>query len=447
MSTKPQSVASSERSWIDRFFKLQENNTNVRTEVVAGLTTFLTMVYIIFVNPDLLSVAGMPKDGVFIATILASIVGTTAMALMANYPFALAPGMGLNAFFAFTVAAVVGWQGALALVFIEGIVFIILSATKFRSLLIDAIPMSLKAAISAGIGLFIALIGLVNGGIVVADPATMVTLGDLTSPVALTALFGLLVAALLYAFKVKGALVWSIAAATLFGMLPGIGVSGEFTGIVSLPAWSSFMSTAFKLDFSGVFTAASLGMMLSLFMVDLFDTAGTLVGVSTQAGYLDEDGNLPRSGSAFMADAIATVAGALFGTSTTTTYVESASGVAAGGRTGLTSIVVALLFAVALFFSPLVGLVPAAATAPALIVVGVLMMQNVKNVDWSDFTQALPGFLTIVAMPFTYSIANGIGMGFISWAVINTIVKNKNKSNLVINILAVVFAIYFVFIK
>ncbi len=447
MSTKTKHAAPSERSWLDRQFKLKENKTDVRTEVVAGITTFLTMVYIIFVNPDLLSIAGMPKEGVFIATILASIVGTVAMALMSNYPFALAPGMGLNAFFAFSVASVVGWQGALALVFIEGILFIILSATKFRSLLIDSIPMSLKAAISAGIGMFIALIGFANAEIVVADPATFVALGDLSSPVAITALFGLLVAAILYALKVKGALLWSIIAATLFGMIPSIGVSGQFSGIVAIPAWESFTSTAFKLDFSQAFTAGSIGLMLSLFMVDLFDTAGTLVGVSTQAGYLDEKGNLPRSGSAFMADAIATVAGALFGTSTTTTYVESASGVAAGGRTGLTGIVVSLLFVVALFFSPLVALVPGAATAPALIVVGVLMMQNVLKVEWGDFTQAFPAFLTIVAMPFTYSIANGIGLGFISWAVINNVVKSKNKSNWIINGLALIFAVYFVFIK
>ncbi len=353
----------------------------------------------------------MPKEGVFIATILASIVGTAAMALMSNYPFALAPGMGLNAFFAFPLLPL--WAGrGLSLVFIEGVLFIILSASKFRSLLIDSIPpMSLKAAISAGIGMFIALIGFSNAEIVVSDPATFVALGDLSSPVAITALFGLLIAAILYALKVKGALLWSIIAATLFGMIPAIGVSGQYTGIVAVPAWESFTSTAFKLDFSQAFTAGSIGLMLSLFMVDLFDTAGTLVGVSTQSGYLDEKGNLPpRSGSAFMADAIATVAGALFGTSTTTTYVESTAGVAAGGRTGLTGIVVSLLFVVALFFSPLVALVPpGAATAPALIVVGVLMMQNVLKIEWGDFTQAFPAFLTIAAMPFTYSIANGIG--------------------------------------
>ncbi len=446
MSTKS-NANQANQGWVERQFKLRENNTNVRTEVTAGITTFLTMVYIIFVNPDLLSAAGMPADGVFIATILASIVGTMAMAFMSNYPFALAPGMGLNAFFAFSVASVIGWQGALALVFIEGILFIILSATKFRSLLIDSIPMSLKAAMSAGIGLFIALIGFANAGIVVSDPNTFVGLGDLTSPIAITAMFGLTIAAVLHALKVKGALLWSILAATLFGMIPGIGVSGEFTGIVAIPSWTSFTSTAFKLDFPQAFTLGSVGMMLSLFMVDLFDTAGTLVGVSTQAGYLDKEGKLPRSGSAFMADAIATVAGALFGTSTTTTYVESAAGVAEGGRTGLTGVVISILFAIALFFSPLVALVPAAATAPALIVVGVLMMQNVMKIEWDDFAQAFPAFLTIVAMPFTYSIANGIGLGFISYALVNNIVKNKNKSNWIINSLAVIFALYFLFIK
>ncbi|HHU60519.1 MAG TPA: NCS2 family permease [Natronincola sp.] len=446
MSTNKNVVAKSSPAWIEKQFRLTENKTDIRTEIMAGITTFLTMVYIIFVNPDLLSIAGMPKEGVFIATILASIVGTAAMALMANYPFALAPGMGLNAFFAFSVASVVGWQGALALVFLEGILFIILSATNFRTLLINSIPMSLKAAISAGIGLFIALIGFSNSEIVVADPATFVALGDLSSPVAITAIFGLLVAAVLYALKVKGALLFSIIAATIFGMLPGIDVTGHFSGIMAIPSWDSFLSTAFKLDFSQAFKMGSIGLMLSLFMVDLFDTAGTLVGVSTQAGYLDEKGELPRSGSAFMADAIATVAGALFGTSTTTTFVESASGVAEGGRTGLTGIVICVLFVIALFFSPLVGLVPSAATAPALIVVGVLMMQNVLKIDWSDFTQAFPAFLTIVAMPFTYSIANGIGLGFISYAVINTVVKSKNKSNWIINVLAAIFAVYFIFI-
>lgn len=446
MSTNKNVVAKSSPAWIEKQFRLTENKTDIRTEIMAGITTFLTMVYIIFVNPDLLSIAGMPKEGVFIATILASIVGTAAMALMANYPFALAPGMGLNAFFAFSVASVVGWQGALALVFLEGILFIILSATKFRTLLINSIPMSLKAAISAGIGLFIALIGFSKSEIVVADPATFVALGDLSSPVAITAIFGLLVAAVLYALKVKGALLFSIIAATIFGMLPGIDVTGHFSGIMAIPSWDSFLSTAFKLDFSQAFKMGSIGLMLSLFMVDLFDTAGTLVGVSTQAGYLDEKGELPRSGSAFMADAIATVAGALFGTSTTTTFVESASGVAEGGRTGLTGIVICVLFVIALFFSPLVGLVPSAATAPALIVVGVLMMQNVLKIDWSDFTQAFPAFLTIVAMPFTYSIANGIGLGFISYAVINTVVKSKNKSNWIINVLAAIFAVYFIFI-
>lgn len=435
-----------ETSFLERTFKLKENNTNVKTEVIAGLTTFLTMVYIIFVNPDILSTTGMPWQGVFIATILASIVGTVLMGLLANYPFALAPGMGLNAFFAYSVASKIGWQGALALVFIEGVIFIVLSATKFRTVLINSIPMSLKAAISAGIGLFIALIGLTGSGIVVSDPNTYVALGDLTSPEVLTALFGLLVAAILYAKKVRGALLWSILAATVFGMLPGIRISGEFTGIFAMPKWADFASTAFKLDFSQVFTFGSIGLMISMFMVDLFDTAGTLVGVSTQAGFLDKDGNLPKAGQAFMADAVATVAGSLVGTSTTTTYVESASGVADGGRTGLTSIVVAVLFFISLFFSPIVRMVPSAATAPALIIVGILMMQNVLKIEWGNFAIALPAFLTIVAMPFTYSIANGIGIGFISYAVLNNIVKSETKSNWIINLIAVVFALYFIFI-
>lgn len=438
-------VNESAGGFLERRFKLSENGTNVKTEVIAGFTTFLTMVYIIFVNPDLLSIAGMPWGGVFIATILASIIGTVLMGLMANYPFALAPGMGLNAFFVFSVASVVGWQGALALVFIEGILFIVLSASNFRTVLINSIPMSLKAAISAGIGLFIALIGFINSGIVIGNPDTLVSLGNLTSPAALTTIFGLLVAGILYAKKVRGALFFSIIASTLFGMLPFIDITGSFTGIVSMPRWADFTSTALKLDFSQAFTLGSFGLMISLFMVDLFDTAGTLVGVSTQADFLDEDGNLPRAGSAFMADAVATSAGALLGTSTTTTFVESASGVADGGRTGLTAMVVAGLFLVALFFSPLVGMVPSAATAPALIMVGILMLQNVLKIEWQDFSQAFPAFMTIVAMPFTYSIANGIGFGFITYAILNNLVKSKNKSNWIVNLIAAIFLLYFVF--
>ncbi len=434
-------------SVFERWFKLSENKTSVKTEVIAGLTTFLTMVYIIFVNPTILAGAGMNWNGVFIATILASVIGTLVMAFSTNFPFALAPGMGLNAFFAYVIASQVGWQIALGLVFLEGILFIVLSATSFRQALVNSVPMTLKAAISAGIGLFIALIGFSNAGIVVPYEPTMVSLGDLTSPGALTAIFGLFVAGILYALKVKGALLWSILAATVFGMLPGIGVSGQFSGFFQVPAWSDFTSVAFQLDIAGALNLGLVGIVLSLLIVDLFDTAGTLVGVATQAGYLDKEGNLPKANRALMSDAVATTVGALAGTSTTTTYIESAAGVSEGGRTGLTGLTVAVLFAMSLFLMPLVGIVPAEATAPALIVVGILMMKSVVRIDWEDFTQSFPAFLCIVGMPFTYSIADGIAFGFISYAVINNIVRVKEKPSWIVNLVAIVFVLFFVFLQ
>ncbi len=432
---------------LEQFFKLQENKTTVRTEIVAGITTFMTMVYIIFVNPSTLAAAGMNWNGVFIATVLASVVGTLLMAFLANYPFALAPGMGLNAFFAYVIASQVGWQIALGLVFLEGILFIVLSATSFRAALVNSIPLSLKAAISAGIGLFIALIGFKNAGIIVPYEVTLVSLGDLTAPGPLTAIFGLFVAGILYALKVKGALLWSILGATLFGMLPGIGVTGAFEGFVAWPALGDFAEVAFQLDIAGALSFSLIGIVLSLLIVDLFDTAGTLVGVATRAGYLDKNGNLPRANQALMADSIATTTGALFGTSTTTTYIESAAGVSAGGRTGLTGVVVAALFFLSLFFMPLVGMVPAAATAPALIVVGILMMGSVAKIDWEDITQSFPAFLCIVGMPFTFSIADGIAFGFISYAILNNIVsKDGKRPSWIVNIVALVFVLFFVFL-
>lgn len=433
---------------LEKWFKLKENNTTVRTEIIAGITTFMTMVYIIFVNPNILSAAEMSWNGVFIATIIATIIGTVAMALLTNYPFALAPGMGLNAFFAFTICKQMGvsWEVALGLVFIEGVLFILLSLTKFRSQIVNAIPMTLKSAISAGIGLFIAFIGFQSSGILVSNPDTIIALGDLTSKDAIVTLFGLIVAGVLYAYNVKGALLWSILAATVFGMIPGIGVTGAIDGIVALPKWADFTSVAFKLDIVGALKLNMIGVLLALLMVDIFDTAGTLIGVSTQAGYLDKDGNLPKADKALLADAIGTVGGAIVGTSTVTTFVESAAGVSEGGRTGLTGIVTSILFLLSLFFMPLVGIVPAAATAPALIVVGILMVRNVLSIDWADFTEAMPAFLTMVMMPFAYSISTGIGFGFISYAAINLIAGKKEKTNWVVNILAIVFVLYFIFL-
>ena len=340
----------------------------------------------------------------------------------------------------------VSWEVALGLVFIEGVLFILLSLTKFRSQIVNAIPMTLKSAISAGIGLFIAFIGFQSSGILVSNPDTIIALGDLTSKDAIVTLFGLIVAGVLYAYNVKGALLWSILAATVFGMIPGIGVTGAIDGIVALPKWADFTSVAFKLDIVGALKLNMIGVLLALLMVDIFDTAGTLIGVSTQAGYLDKDGNLPKADKALLADAIGTVGGAIVGTSTVTTFVESAAGVSEGGRTGLTGIVTSILFLLSLFFMPLVGIVPAAATAPALIVVGILMVRNVLSIDWADFTEAMPAFLTMVMMPFAYSISTGIGFGFISYAAINLIAGKKEKTNWVVNILAIVFVLYFIFL-
>ncbi len=443
-----QAGTTADGSFFERVFKLKENRTNVKTEVIAGLTTFMTMVYIIFVNPSILSEAGMNWNGVFIATILASAIGTLVMAFSTNYPFALAPGMGLNAFFAFSIVLGMGvsWQVALGLVFIEGLLFIVLSLTNFRTALVNSIPMSLKAAISAGIGLFIAFIGFQNSGIVEAYPATIVSLGSLTSPEVLVTLFGLLVAGVLYALQVKGALLWSIIAATLFGMFPNIGVTGSFNGIFAVPSMGDFTSVAFQLDIAGALNLGLIGVMLSLLIVDLFDTAGTLVGVATQAGYLDKDGNLPKADKALLSDAIATTSGALLGTSTTTTYIESAAGVSEGGRTGLTGLTVAVLFVLSLFIMPLVGIVPAAATAPALIIVGILMMKSVTKINWDDFSDALPAFLTMVMMPFSYSISDGIALGFVSYALLNVIIGRRQKTNWIVNSIAVVFVLYFIFL-
>ncbi|MFW5991623.1 MAG: NCS2 family permease [Halanaerobiaceae bacterium] len=431
---------------LENLFNLKENGTDVRTEVLAGFTTFMTMAYIIFVNPQILSEAGMPLEGVFVATIAGIILGTLCMAFFTNYPFALASGMGLNAFFAYSVVIGMGvqWQVALGIVFVEGIIFIILSMLPVRKMIVNAIPMGLKTGISAGIGLFIAFIGLQNAGIVVDDPATLVALGNIISGAGLVALVGLVITGVLYALKIKGALLWGILLATAFGWING--VTPPLEGIVAAPKMAEWSTVLFKLDIAGAFQLSTVGVLVSFLFVDMFDTAGTLVGVSQHAGYLDEEGNLPKASRALLADAVGTAGGALFGTSTVTTYVESASGVAEGGRTGLVGVVVSVLFFLALFFKPLIGIVPAAATAPALIVVGTMMMSNITKIDWDDFTEVLPAFVTIIAMPLTYSIANGIALGFIVYPLVKLLTGRGEKVHWLVYVLGILFLSYFIWV-
>lgn len=431
---------------LERMFKLKENGTDVKTEVIAGFTTFMTMAYIIFVNPDILSAAGMPFEGVFIATIAGAILGTLCMAFITNYPFALASGMGLNAFFAFSVVNQMGvsWQVALGLVFLEGIIFIILSLLPIRQMIVNSIPMAIKTGISAGIGLFIAFIGLQNANIIVDNPSTLLQLGDITSGPALIAIAGLIITGILQARKIKGALLWGILAATVLGWLNG--VTPAFNGIVALPKMSDWSTVLFKLDIAGALQLSTIGVLLSLLFVDMFDTAGTVVGVAQHADYLDENGELPKAGGVLLADAIGTTGGALFGTSTVTTYVESASGVAEGGRTGLTGVVVSALLFLALFFRPLVGIVPGAATAPALIIVGTMMMTNITKLDWNDFTEVLPAFVTMIFMPFAYSIAHGIALGFIVYPLVKIATGKGKDVHWLVYLLGVLFAAYFIWL-
>jgi AGZA family xanthine/uracil permease-like MFS transporter len=437
-------MSSSNEGLLENLFKLEENNTDIKTEVIAGFTTFMTMAYIIFVNPAILSDAGMPFDGVFIATIMGVILGTLAMAFLTNYPFALASGMGLNAFFAYSVVIGMGvpWQVALGIIFLEGILFIILSVTPVREMIVNSIPMALKTGISAGIGLFIAFIGLQNAGIVVSDQATLVAMGNIFVGPGLVALIGLLITGILHARKVKGALLWGILISTAFGWTNG--VTPAFDGIFAMPQMADWSEVLFKLDIVSALDIGMIGVLLSFLFVDMFDTAGTLVGVSQQAGYLDENGDLPKASRALLADAIGTTGGALFGTSTVTTYVESASGVAEGGRTGLTGVVVSILFFLSLFFRPLIGIVPAAATAPALIIVGTMMMTNITKLDWDDFTEILPAFVAMIAMPLTYSISNGIALGFIVYPVIKLFTGKGKDVHWLVYLLGVVFIFYFI---
>lgn len=425
---------------LERLFKLSENKTTLRTEILAGVTTFITMCYIIIVNPMILSTTGMDHGAVFVATCIAAAIGCLVMGLLANYPIALAPGMGLNAYFTYSVCLGMGvpWQTALAAVFISGIVFVLISFFKIREAIVNAIPMSLKFAIGGGIGLFLALIGLKNAGLIVHNDATLVGLGSLKQPAGLLTLLGFLMIVVMHHFRVRGAIIISILSITVLGSFLGL---NKFQGIVGeVP---SIAPTFLQMDFHGLFSASMVGVIFVFFLVDLFDSTGTLVGVAHRAGLL-QDGKLPRLKKALFADSSAIIAGAALGTSSTTPYIESASGVAAGGRTGLTAVVVAILFLACLFFAPLAQSVPGFATAPALIFIGVLMIQGIVNIEWHDITEAVPAFLTIVFMPFAYSIADGIAMGFISYALIKLFTGKANTVPYMVWIVAVLWVIKFI---
>jgi adenine/guanine/hypoxanthine permease len=422
---------------MEKFFQLKQNNTTVRTEIIAGATTFLTMAYILAVNPGILAAAGMPADSVFTATALASLVATLVMALVAKLPYALAPGMGLNAFFAFGVVIGMGysWQLALTAVFIEGIIFIILTLLNVREAIINLIPMNIKRAVSVGIGLFIAFIGLQNANIIVNDEATLVALGEIGEPVALLAVIGLILTATMMAYKVKGALLWGIIATTIIGIPMGV---TNIEGFRVFSAPPSLAPIFFQFDFSRIFTTDMLIVLFTFLFVDIFDTVGTLIGVSTKAGLMTPDGQIPRAKQALLADSIGTTAGAIFGTSTVTTYVESAAGVEEGGRTGLTALTTAVLFALALFLSPLFLLVPGAATAPALVLVGVFMISPVREIDFSEVTESVPAFLAIVMMPLSYSIAEGIVWGLASYVILKVLFGKGKEISIATYIVAVV---------
>lgn len=427
---------------LDTYFELKERGTSVRTEVVAGVTTFLTMSYIIFVNPEILSSTGMDRNAVFVATCLAAALGSLIMALVARWPIGMAPGMGLNAFFAFTVVGAMGfsWQQALGAVFISGLVFVALTVSGVRSWLIEGIPQSMRSAIAAGVGLFLAIIALKNSGIVVANKATYVSLGDITQTGPLLAILGFFIIAGLDGLKVRGAILIGILVITVLSMALGV---SKFNGVMSMPP--SILPTFLQLDIVGALHSGLLHVILVFVLVEVFDATGTLIGVAKRAGLIGE-GKPNRLGRALLADSTAIVAGSLLGTSSTTAYVESASGVQAGGRTGLTALVVAVLFLAALLFSPLAGSVPAYATAPALLYVAGLMLRELVEIKWEDVTDAAPAALTALMMPFTYSIANGLAFGFISYAVLKTITGRVREVHAATWLVAALFVVRFALI-
>ena len=429
---------------LKKLFGFDSTKTTVRTEIVAGITTFLTMSYILAVNPTMFGeLDGMPVGSVFTSTALAAIVGCLAMALVGKLPFGLAPGMGLNAFFVYSVCMGMGysWRFALTAVLIEGLIFIVLTLTNLREAIVNAIPMSLRNAIGAGIGLFIAFIGLKSAGVVVADGATLVALGDVTSGSALLAFIGLVITGFMYSRNVPGAILLGIIITMVIGIPLGV---TEFKGIVSAP--ESIAPIFCQFEFDKIFSVDMLVVVFTFFFIDMFDTVGTLVGVCTKAKMMDENGNIYRVKQAFMADSIATTFGALLGTSTTTTYVESAAGVAQGGRSGLTALVVGGCFVIAMFFSPLFLSIPSAATAPALIIVGLLMAEQIKNVNFDDFSESIPAFVCMLMMPLTYSISNGILIGMITYVLMNMICGKFKKLSPAMYILAVLFILKYILI-
>ena len=429
---------------LKKLFGFDSTKTTVRTEIVAGITTFLTMSYILAVNPTMFGeLDGMPVGSVFTSTALAAIVGCLAMAFVGKLPFGLAPGMGLNAFFVYSVCMGMGysWQFALTAVLIEGLIFIVLTLTNLREAIVNAIPMSLRNAIGAGIGLFIAFIGLKSAGVVVADGATLVALGDVTSGSALLAFIGLVITGFMYSRNVPGAILLGIIITMVIGIPLGV---TEFKGIVSAP--ESIAPIFCQFEFDKIFSVDMLVVVFTFFFIDMFDTVGTLVGVCTKAKMMDENGNIYRVKQAFMADSIATTLGALLGTSTTTTYVESAAGVAQGGRSGLTALVVGGCFVIAMFFSPLFLSIPSAATAPALIIVGLLMAEQIKNVNFDDFSESIPAFVCMLMMPLTYSISNGILIGMITYVLMNMICGKFKKLSPAMYILAILFILKYILI-
>lgn len=431
---------------LSKLFGFDPSKHNIKTEVMAGITTFLTMAYILAVNPSIfsnLADKGMDTNAVFTATALAAIIGTLAMAIYAKKPFGLAPGMGLNAFFVFTVCLTMGysWQFALTAILIEGFIFVVLTLTKVRTLIVDAIPASVKRAIGAGIGLFIAFIGLKNAGIIVESSATFVTIGTMTEGTALLGVIGIVLTSVLVIKNVPGSLLIGILATALIGIPMGV---THFSGVVDTPP--SVAPLFCQFEFHNIFTLDMLVVVFTFLFIDMFDTMGTLVGVCTKAGMMQKDGRIPGLNKAFMADAVATIAGACLGASTTTTYVESAAGVAQGGRSGLTAFSTAMCFVVAMFFAPLFLSIPAAATTPVLVIVGLFMLTPVKDIDLDDYAEAIPAFITIVMMPLTYSISDGILCGVISYVLINMLCMNWKKLNPTLYVLAALFIMKYIFI-
>lgn len=433
-------------TFLQKTFGLNPAKHSVRTEIIAGITTFLTMAYILAVNPSIFSALesqGMPTNAVFTATALAAIVGCLVMSIYAKKPFGLAPGMGLNAFFVYTVCLAMGhsWQMALTAIFLEGILFILLTVTNVRKLIVDAIPVTMKRAIGAGIGLYIAFIGLKSAGIIVNSEATSVALGSFSEPAVILSIIGFLITSVLVILNVKGGMLLGIIATTLIGIPMGV---TNFNGVMSTPP--SIAPIFCQFEWSQILSWDMVAIVFTFLFIDMFDTIGTVVGVSVKSGMVDKDGNVDGINKVLMADAVATVAGAVFGTSTTTTYIESASGVSEGGRTGLTSFTIAVCFAIALMFSPLFLAIPGAATGPVLFIVGVMMASPVRDIDWSDYSEAIPAFVTMLLMPLAYSISDGIMLGMITYTLLNALAGKLKKVSVMMWILAVLFILRYVLI-